>query len=70
MTREEFRESMKLAIEDIKNPTSTINIAISEGRFIVHELMQHDPVLAGKVQNIVNEFDALDEYIRSRAENN
>lgn len=68
MTKEEFRDGFREALEDMKDPNSEFQKILVEGRETADELRAYDPVLADKVMAIVASIDDLGAYIRSRGE--
>ena len=68
MTKDEFRQCIINAVEDMNDPNSDFSHIINEGTDVIDDIKAHDPVLAQKFGNVLLALHDVCDYIKTRAE--
>jgi len=68
MTKEEFLEHVRDAIDNVNSPGGEYAAFIVEGEQNARNMAQHDPVLGQKVTRVVEAMKDLGTYLKHRGE--
>ncbi len=68
ISKEEFVEGIKEAVDEVGDPNSLYNLAIHDFVVLERELTPHDAVLGLKLHAIVVAMQDFGTYVKSRAE--
>lgn len=68
MTKEEFLEGIRDAVQDMADPQGDYQLMAREFAEVEHEVRRFDPVMAQKLTAIVASIQDFGAYVQSRAE--
>jgi hypothetical protein len=68
MTKEEFLDGIRDAVQDMADPGGCYQLMAREFTEVEHEVRRFDPVMATKLRAVVTSINDFGDYIKARAE--